>query len=297
MTPASLDHEPELVRSFDGSMIATRRMGDAKRDDDALPLLVVNAVGATLASWRRVLIDIVRERQVIAWDQRGLLSSGPIASDRLDPGAHAEDAVAVLDHHGVERCVVASWSHGSRIALELMARYPERLAAAVIVSGGYGHPLWRFLRLEVVSSLPVIAGVAKHFAYSLEGPFRALVRRPELPGLIRQSGFVGPSADIPALVELLHGLAACDLRVLLATFEAVAGDAGTDLLSKVECPTLIVAGDRDPFTPRAMQYEMTEHIAMSRLEVYERATHYLPMEFPARLSHDMSTFFEEMVTP
>jgi pimeloyl-ACP methyl ester carboxylesterase len=297
MTPASLDHEPELVRSFDGSMLAARRMGDASRVGDALPLLVVNAVGATLASWRKVLIDIIRERPVIAWDQRGLLESGPIASDRLDPGAHAEDAVAVLDHHGVDRCVVASWSNGSRIALELMARYPERVAAAVIVSGGYGHPLWRFLRLEVMSSLPVLAGVAKHFASSLEGPFRALVKRPELPGLIRQSGFVGPSADIPALVELLHGLAACDLRVLLATFEAVAGDAGTDLLSEVECPTLIVAGDRDPFTPHAMQYEMAEHIAVSRLEVYERATHYLPMEFPARLSHDMRTFFEEMITP
>jgi pimeloyl-ACP methyl ester carboxylesterase len=297
MTPASLDHEPELVRSFDGSMIAARRMADTRRDADAPPLLVVNAVGATLASWRRVLIDIVRERPVIAWDQRGLLSSGPIASDRLDPGAHAEDAVAVLDHHGVERCVVASWSNGSRIALELLARYPERLAAAVIVSGGYGHPLWRLLRLEVVSSLPLAAGVAKHFARSLEGPFRALVKRPELPGLIRQSGLVGPSADIPALVELLHGLASCDLRALLATFEAVAGGAGTDLLSEVESPTLIVAGDRDPFTPHAMQYEMAEHIALSRLEVYERATHYLPMEFPARLSHDMRTFFDETVTP
>ena len=297
MSAASLEHEPELVRSFDGTMIAARRMGGGGRTGDALPLLVVNAVGATLASWRKVLIDIVRDRPVIAWDQRGLLDSGPLASDRLDPGAHAEDAVAVLEHHAVERCVVASWSNGSRIALELMARYPERVAAATIVSGGYGHPLWRFFRLELVSSLPVVAGVAKHFTSSLEGPFRALVRRPELPGLIRQSGFVGPTADIPALVELLQGLAACDLRVLLATFEAVAGDAGTDLLSEVECPTLIVAGDRDPFTPHAMQYEMAEHIPVSRLEVYERATHYLPMEFPGRLSHDMRTFLEEAVTP
>jgi 3-oxoadipate enol-lactonase len=297
MTRASLDHEPELVRSFDGSMIAARRMGDAQRDADAVPLLVVNAVGANLASWRRVLIDIVRERPVITWDQRGLLQSGPIASERLDPGAHAEDAVAVLEHLGAERCVIASWSNGSRIALELLARYPERFAAAAIVSGGYGHPLWRFLRLEVVSSFPLIAGVAKHFASSLEGPFRALVKRPELPGLVRQSGFVGPTADIPALVELLHGLAECDFRLLLATFEAVAGDAATDLLSEVGCPTLIVAGDHDPFTPRAMQHEMAQHIPMSRLEVYERATHYLPMEFPARLSHDMRTYFEEMVTP
>jgi hypothetical protein len=46
-----------------------------------------------------------------------------------------------------------------------------------------------------------------------------------------------------------------------------------------------------------MQYEMAEHIPLSRLEVYERATHYLPMEFPARLSHDMRTFLEEAVTP
>jgi pimeloyl-ACP methyl ester carboxylesterase len=297
MTTASLEHEPEPVTSFDGTMIAARAMGFPGRDPDALPLLVVNAVAATLASWRKVLIDVVRGRPAIAWDQRGLLSSGPAASDRLDPGAHAEDAVAVLERHEVERCVLASWSNGSRIALEIMGRYPELVAASVIVSGGYGHPLWRFLRLELASSLPPLAGVAKHFASSLEGPFRALANRPELPGLIRQSGFVGPSADIPALVELLRGVASCDLRVVLATFEAVAGDAATDLLPEVACPTLIVAGDRDPFTPHAMQYEMTERIPMSRLEVYERATHYLPMEFPARLSNDMRSFFEETVTP
>src|SRR5919106_1348200 len=136
MSAVSLEHEPG--RSFDGTMIAARRMGGAAEDGDALPLLVVNAVGATLASWRKVLFDIVRDRPAIAWDQRGLLESGPLASDRLDPGAHAEDAVAVLEHHAVSRCVVASWSNGSRIALELMARYPERIAAATIVSGGYG---------------------------------------------------------------------------------------------------------------------------------------------------------------
>ncbi len=291
MSVPNLDHEVTRVRSFDGTILAARRMGA----EDGMPLLVVNGIGATLAVWRRVLIDIARERPVISWDQRGLHDSGEPASDRLDAGAQAEDAAAVLDHFGIERFVAASWSNGSRIALELAHRNTERLTALALVCGGYGHPLGRLLRyLEVASVLPTLAGVVKHFSSFLEGPLRGVTSRPELAGLVRQSGMIAATADTAALVDLLRGMARCDTRTLLATYEAVAGDPAPELLSEVEAPALIVAGERDPFTTRRVSEEMARAIPKARLEVYERATHYLPIEYPARLSDDLRAFWREV---
>jgi hypothetical protein len=140
------------------------------------------------------------------------------------------------------------------------------------------------LRLELASVLPLLAGVGKRFAPFLQGPLGAFVARPELAGFVRQSGMVGARADTGALVEMLKGMAACDLRTLLATFEAVAGDPAPELLDGLTSPVLAVMGDRDQFTSRAVVEEMVARVPAGRLEMYHGATHYLPLEFPDRLA-------------
>ncbi len=285
------DAEGDVIRSFDGTLLATRIQGDG----DPKPVLICNGVGANLAPWKKVLLDLERERRVISWDHRGLLGSGPPATDRIDVGAQAEDAMAVVDHYGVEDFVIASWSNGSRIALEIATRYPERVGALVLVCGGFGHPFGRLLRkLEIASIFPTVAGVAKHFGASLQGPLRALTSRPELTGLIRQTGFVGPTADGTLLVELLRGIAGCDLKTFFATYEEVAGDSAPELAARVEAPALLIAGEKDAFAPLSMMVEMHDRMPKAQLEVYERATHYLPIEYPARLADDIRRFLKDL---
>ncbi|HEV2756163.1 MAG TPA: alpha/beta hydrolase [Actinomycetota bacterium] len=284
-----LDHEVEMVRSFDGTLLAVRAMGEG----DRLPLLVANGIGANLAVWRRALYDLAAEREIVTWDHRGLFDSKPPASDRRDAAAHAEDALAAADYTGLKRFALVSWSSGGPIALQVANRYPDRVAALVLVNAGFGHPAARLIRhLELVSALPMLAGVAKHFSARLQGPFRSFVSRPTIAGIVRQSGLVGPSADIPAVVDLLQGMASCDLRNLLEIYEDVAGESNAGLLAGVEAPTLLVAGSRDPFTPASMLEEMERALPDARLEVYEKATHYLPLEHPARLRDDIRSFVD-----
>jgi 3-oxoadipate enol-lactonase len=280
--------DPELVPSFDSTVLAVRRSGEG----EGMPLLVVPAIGATMVAWRRALVDVGRERQVISWDLRGLHESAPPESDRIDAGAHAEDAIAALEHFGVERFLLAAWSSGSRIALEIAHRYPERVASLAIVSGGFGHSPGRFVRyFEAQSVLPVLASAAKHFSYPLQLALHALAARPEIGGIIRQSGMIAAPADTTALVELLRGVAECDLRTLLNVFEEVVGDDASALLPTIEAPTLLVVGERDQFTPRRMIEKMERAIPGARLEVYDHATHYLPIEYPARLGDDLRRFW------
>lgn len=290
MTLAGVGQEPGLVESFDGTAIAVTRFGEG----DGLPLLVSNAVGANLAPWRRALVDVARQRPIVAWDHRGLFGSEPGLSERNDPGAHAEDAIAALDKHDVDRFALAAWSNGTRVAIEIAARYPERVAALVLVSGGSGHPPSRLMRLEIASAIPIVASVAKYFAGPLAARFQRLVARPEITGLIRQSGMVGATADTPALVDLLRGMASCDLKTLLATLEAVVGDSGADLLGQIQAPTMVIAGDRDQFTTERMVEEISRAIPKCRVIHYEGATHYLPLEYPARLSDDLRAFLAEV---
>jgi pimeloyl-ACP methyl ester carboxylesterase len=280
----------ETVRTFDGTSIAVLRIGEG----DGLPLVVCNGLGANLAIWRAALADITSERPVVTWDHRGLFESGLPASDRLDAEAQSRDGLAAARHFGIERFHLVAWSSGGRIALQMAADHPERVAGLTLVCAGYGHSLGALLRLEFAPLLPRIAGITRIAAPVLHGMLRNFVARPEVAGLVRQSGMIGASADTSAFVEYLRGIAGLDARTLFESYHAISGDAAAHLLREIVAPTLVIAGEHDRFTSQHVTTEMVAKIPDARLEVYEDATHYLPIEFPGRLSHDLRRFFKEI---
>jgi pimeloyl-ACP methyl ester carboxylesterase len=199
-----LDADEDLVRSFDGTFLTARRIGDGAGE----PVLFANALGANLAVWRRTLTRLTPQHTVVTWDHRGFHGSVPVAGERLDARAHAEDALAVADHHDIERFAVVSWSNGARVALELAHASPSSVSGLALVCGGYGHPLERLVRnQELASLLPVAAGIAKRLAPLVGVGVRAVASRPELPGVLRQSGLLAGGADAGAVAELVRGLA------------------------------------------------------------------------------------------
>ena len=284
MTSPSLDHDVRRTASFDGTLLAIRPLGAAT----GIPHLVVPAIGVDLSIWRNVLRRTLQVRGAVCWDLRGMHESEAPRSGRIDAAAHAEDAVAVLNDVAVERAHLVAWSTGTRIALEVAHRYPERVASIALVCGGYGIPTKQLLRrLDVAGLMPLAAGVAKHFPGILGGLLSNITTRADIAGLVRQSGFLGPTADIPAAVEVLESVASCDMRRMLATFEAVSGDAAPEVLANVRAPALVVAGDRDSFTPLSLMKDVAATLPEARLGVYEGGSHFVPLEFPARLADEL----------
>lgn len=276
-----------LVESFDGTELAAHAIGAG----DDTPLLLVNAIGPDLSPWRCVIEELESSRPLLSWDLRGLHGSGPPLSERIDAAAHAEDAIAVADDAGIDSFAVAVWSTGTRIALEIARLYPDRIDALVVVSGGFGRGFKGLFRyLEVSSLFPLGAGIAKRFAPALEAPFRSFVARPEIAGVVRQSGIIGPTANIELLVEVLQSMADSDLRALFATYEEVVGDADPSVLSEVTAPTLLIAGKRDRFTTPAMVDAMLKRMPSAEKVVYEKGSHFLPLEYPERLAADIAAF-------
>ena len=283
-----LSPQTSIVESFDGTRIAGHRFegsGDA-------PILLVNAIGPDLSAWRCVIEEIDAARTMLGWDYRGLHASSGGVSPRMDAATHAEDAIAVADEAGADVFDIAAWSTGTRVAIELARVHPDRVRSVAIVCGGFGRGFRGLFRYFEISSLfPLGARVGKRFASSLQGPFRAFVERPEIAGVVRQSGVIGPTADVDALVEVLKSLAACDLRALLATYDEVVGDPDPSILAQVQCPVLVVAGRRDRFTTLGMAAEMSGRLNDAEQVVYDKGTHFIPIEYPQRLATDLLTFF------
>jgi pimeloyl-ACP methyl ester carboxylesterase len=104
----------------------------------APPLLLLHGLASSARIWDLVAPSLSQERRVVALDQRGHgLSDKP--DDGYDFASIVADDLAAVDALGLgERFVVAGHSWGANVALELAAFHPERVAALLLVDGGFG---------------------------------------------------------------------------------------------------------------------------------------------------------------
>lgn len=106
--------------------------------DDAPTVLAIHGITASHRAWA-LLGSLAPELRIIAPDLRGRGRSNSLPGPWGMP-AHADDAAAVLDAFGIERCVVLGHSMGAFVAATLAAQHPERVSELVLIDGGLPIP-------------------------------------------------------------------------------------------------------------------------------------------------------------
>lgn len=100
---------------------------------DQLPVLAIHGITASHLSWPLVAEQL--PTTVVAVDLRGRGRSNSLPGP-FDLRAHAADLLAVMDHLGLERIVVAGHSMGAFVAVHLADLAPERVASLLLIDGG-----------------------------------------------------------------------------------------------------------------------------------------------------------------
>jgi pimeloyl-ACP methyl ester carboxylesterase len=161
------------------------------------------------------------------------------------------------------RFAMAGFSMGGCVALEVVARAPERVCRLALLStsaGGLLPPVRRRLRESITGieaggfdayladAFPLYVAPGRRHDRALWGTFAAMGRR------------LGP------------GVAVRQIRALLE-YPGFRGDLG-----RISCPTVVICGREDRRTPVATHEEMAGLIPGARLRVIERAGHFTPLE-------------------
>jgi len=104
----------------------------------AATLVLIHEMGGTLESWELVAPMLSAKRRVLRYDTRGAGLSQkirpPLAIDSM-----VDDLVALMDTLRIAgKVALAGTAFGGAIALHTAARYPRRVAAAVVSSPAIG---------------------------------------------------------------------------------------------------------------------------------------------------------------
>ncbi|MDR2852957.1 MAG: alpha/beta hydrolase [Burkholderiaceae bacterium] len=176
----------------------------------------------------------------------------------------AQDAVGLLDALGVKRAHVAGASLGGMIAQRIAATNPSRVISLSSISS------WSGARRFGVPILIPHPGVT----FELIGFLPSKVRRLDKEGLIKQAmsfvrriGGPGVYEDGPLreMVELTVSRG-FDPSGMIRQLLAILDDTGVrpKLLSRINCPTLVLHGDKDPFVPFRCGVDTAKRISGAR---------------------------------
>ena len=234
--------------------------------------------------WTPQLDAIPQGWRLIAPDFRGFGESdadrGDLASARLTLEDYARDMAGLLDELAVRNPVLAGLSLG-------------------------GYAAFAAMRLQTIQPSGLILADTRPQADTEEG--RA--GRQRMIGLVDREGAAGVANEMlpklvsdetrqnqPDVVERLRRLilAAPPDAIKAALYRMMSRPDSTAQLAHVQCPTLIVVGERDVLTPPNLSHDMQARIAGATLETIPSAGHMSNLEQPEAFNAALIRFLDRV---
>ena len=245
-------------------------------------LLLLHAGICDRRMWDAQIPAFAPHFTVIRYDARGF-GDTRLPSTPFSPSA---DAIALLDHLGVERAHLVGVSMGSQTAIETAVAGPDRVSALVAVAARTGAPVSPALRAgwdhvdALVEAGDIPAAVEYELRMWVDGPDRA------------------PDAVNPQMRERVR-----EMNAALFALDVIAGEEipldppAADRLADITAPTLILYGDKDVHDVRAAAAPLAAAIPHARLAVIPDAAHLPQMERPEVFNEIVLTFLLGLSTP
>jgi pimeloyl-ACP methyl ester carboxylesterase len=252
--------------------------------EDASPIVLLHGTGSSLHAWEGWAAALKGQRRVISFDLAGFGLTGPSADGIYTIDADVRLVIAVLDHLGIERCVLGGNSLGGAIAWRSALSHPSRVEKLILVdSSGYpAHPI----SVPIGFRLAQIPGVNWILGYTLP---RSLVEQ----GL--RNVFGDPIRVKPELVERSIELTqrAGNRRALIERMrQRRQSGSAARRVAELKLPTLIIWGGRDRLIPPDDAQRFHHDIAGSTLVIFDDLGHAPEEEDPDRTVSAVQQFLK-----
>lgn len=284
-----------FARADDGVRLYWRAVGHG-------PILVCNnGVGVSTYFWRYFVEFFARNYTVVVWDYRAHGRSDRVddwqTADMSIPRLAADLDAVVRDVAGAEPVVLVGHSMGCQVLFEYYRTHADRVKAIVPMLGSAGRTLETFFDYSGSPRLFEIASrLVDSRAAGAHAIMRPLLRSPLAWFITWRFDLVDPMyARREDMVKYLGHISRLDLRVFLHNVLEVQKHDAWDVLPRITVPALIVAAERDAFTPMWLSRKIVKTIPGAELLVLADASHAALIEQPENIHHRVQRFLDQRV--
>ncbi|MGJ5075731.1 alpha/beta fold hydrolase [Bradyrhizobium sp. SZCCHNR1015] len=247
------------------------------------PLIFLHEFAADHTNWEPQLRYFARRHRCIAYSARGYTPSDvPAAPDAYSHVHFYTDAIAVLDHLGIDSAHFVGLSMGSYSALQVALNAPDRIRSMVLAGVGSGSSLEHLeafrAQCRATAEQFETLGSAETAKVTREAPGR-------IPFLIK---------DPRGHADFYAALARHDARGSANTMRGFQGSRPsiytmTDAIRRVTTPALIICGDEDDACIAPSLF-LKQHLPASGLTFFPKSGHVLNLEEPALFNASVERF-------
>lgn len=240
-------------------------------------VLFMHGIGGNRRNWEDQIPAFAKHYHAAAWDARGYGDSDDYEGP-LNFGSYADDVVRVIDYFGARKAHIVGLSMGGRIAMDLVSRYPDRVATLTLCDTHKGF-----------------AGFSdekkRAFIDSRKTPLISGKEPKDIAGPVAKT-LVGPNASKDAYDKLVDSMTRLHKESYIKSIEAtVMMDVRNDLGS-IKVPTHVVVGSEDKLTNVDMAKEITAEIPGAVLTVIDDAGHLSNIEKPEEFNAAVLGFIQ-----
>jgi pimeloyl-ACP methyl ester carboxylesterase len=283
------DCEEHSVKSFDGTRIAYRTIGEGE------PTIVHCPGVFTSYMFFHYMKDYFFPRhRLVFWDYRGHPESEiPEDLESITLENCARDLKAVMDDAGVRKAVLTGHSMGVMTILEFYRRFPRRVQGLIPINGPYRHGFE--FAAETEKGQERLIGALRFLSHNpwLMGWFRPIVILPinvPIAKKVEINPTMCPSEEMTLYFDYV---AKMDWHAGFQALSAMGVYDGSDILDTVKVPTLVVCGDSDTWAPRKIAEELHRRISGSEIVVIPGGSHATPAENPQMINYRIDLFLKE----
>ncbi len=255
------------VTTADGVMLHAESVGGGE------PILFIHEFAGDHRTWEPQIRRFSRSHRCITYSARGYLPS----QVPTDPAAYSQrhavdDAVAVLDAHGVSKAHVVGISMGGFCGLHLSMAHPERVRSLVAAGTGYGAKPTEVERFrgecDAIADLIESSGIAAFGRQYMSGPSRVQLQNKDPRSWQEYTDWLGE-----------HSAAGSAATMRGVQRERPSLYALQAELAAIPAPVLIMAGDEDDGCLDTSVW-LKRVIPLAGLAVLAKSGHTLNIEEP-----------------
>ncbi|MBN2493818.1 MAG: alpha/beta hydrolase [Deltaproteobacteria bacterium] len=283
--------QSRIAIAADGARIAYRSYGRG-----APTVLLSNGIGCNQAYTDHLVRALASRYRTVIWDYRGHVDSDPPSGpEQTSVAACLRDLEAVVGELGGGDLVLAGFSMGVQISLEAYLRLRDRTRGLLLLLGTFEFPLRSFFHAGPLWEriAPGVLAAGRSWPEALRASWRTLFAGPWLWPAARLLVLNAQAARREDFESWQIHLSRMAPETFLQMAIHLGQHSAASALPQIDVPCLIVAGDRDNFTPLEVIERMHARIAGSELAVIEGASHGGLFEFAEQVNARVLSFMAE----
>lgn len=278
------------LNSFDDNKIYYEVRGEGE------PLFLVYGIGCLINHWLPQIKYFSKSHQTIVSDFRGHHKSGvPKDIESMNVDSLAKDLIATCEQLNLTRVTFAGHSFGCQVLLRAYDLKPELFKGLIFINGFASNPIkGMFGNNGASNAFDIIKTFFDIAPNKISNLWQKSINNPVAIQLSALAG--GFNLNLTALKDVeiyARGIANIDIQVFLTLFENMMKYDGRSVFQKIDCPCLIISGDKDSVTPMKYQDEMHSLIKGSEILKVPYGSHCTQLDMPDLVNLKIEKFMSQ----